>query len=255
MTMKQIRSLSILLAATLVLGISCGGGDEATPSHQAPEVTPQPSTPTVQVPTIDEASIRCDVVSNTIYFHATRPAGTKMQVLLCQQTNGTGEQLLEVSYSTAGKFFYVTLVDLVPGATYTYSIIGYNSKGTEAFRSAEQTFTMPKAAAPLPPSTANIQAYAPSTLHGTDGYLEGEVLTMEIEYSTDGGETWTAVTEDGVIRNLPPGKVLIRLAESPTTEAGMSAEVTVPEYHSNTDPDGDGGTSDGMRVKGERLIR
>lgn len=248
--MKTRNSLIFMLAATLVLGISCGGGDnQPTPNSQAQNGAGQSSAPTIQVPTIDESSITCDMETKTIYFHGTRPAGTRFEVEVYGLGDATEVQQLDVLYNAIGKFFYAYLVDMQPGATYTYSIIGYDSKGKESIKSAENTFTMPKNPSPQPPVTSGIQAYAPSTLHGTDGYLEGEVITTAMEYSTDGGETWTAVTEAGFIRNLAPGKVQLRWAETPTTEAGMAAEVKVPEYHSNTDPEGTGGSSEGMRAK------
>lgn len=254
--MKQIVPQILFLVAAFVLCNSCGGGDDQpAPNSQAqnPSGTNQPTERKTQVPTIDEASITYDAASNTIYFHGTRPAGTKIQVQLFRQTDETEEQVMDVSYSAGGQFYFVNVASLTPGAAYSYYVIGYDSKGDEAFKTAEQSFTMPKAAAPAPPSTVAIQAYAPTTLHGTDGYLEGVVITTEMEYSLDGGETWTAVAEAGFIRNLPPGKLLLRLAETATTEAGRAATVTVPEYRSNTDPSGEGGNSEGMRVKGESI--
>lgn len=254
--MKQIVPQILFLVAAFVLCNSCGGGDDQpAPNSQAqnPSGTNQPTERKTQVPTIDEASITYDAASNTIYFHGTRPAGTKIQVQLFRQTDETEEQVMDVSYSAGGRFYFVNVASLTPGAAYSYYVIGYDSKGDEAFKTAEQSFTMPKAAAPAPPSTVAIQAYAPTTLHGTDGYLEGAVITTEMEYSLDGGETWTAVAEAGFIRNLPPGKLLLRLAETATTEAGRAATVTVPEYRSNTDPSGEGGNSEGMRVKGESI--
>lgn len=254
--MKQIVPQILFLVAAFVLCNSCGGGDDQpAPNSQAqnPSGTNQPTERKTQVPTIDEATITYDAASNTIYFHGTRPAGTKIQVQLFRQTDETEEQVMDVSYSAGGQFYFVNVASLTPGAAYSYYVIGYDSKGDEAFKTAEQSFTMPKAAAPAPPSTVAIQAYAPTTLHGTDGYLEGVVITTEMEYSLDGGETWTAVAEAGFIRNLPPGKLLLRLAETATTEAGRAATVTVPEYRSNTDPSGEGGNSEGMRVKGESI--
>lgn len=254
--MKQTVPQILFLVAAFVLCNSCGGGDDQpAPNSQAqnPSGTNQPTERKTQVPTIDEASITYDAASNTIYFHGTRPAGTKIQVQLFRQTDETEEQVMDVSYSAGGQFYFVNVASLTPGAVYTYYVIGYDSKGDEAFKTAEQSFTMPKAAAPAPPSTVAIQAYAPTTLHGTDGYLEGAVITTKMEYSLDGGETWTAVAEAGFIRNLPPGKLLLRLAETATTEAGRAATVTVPEYRSNTDPSGEGGNSEGMRVKGESI--
>ena len=63
----------------------------------------------------------------------------------------------------------------------------------------------------------------------------------------DEGATWSPVTEAGAIRQLPSGKILVRLAETPTAEASREAFIVIPKYKSNTDIDGDGGTSQGLR--------
>ena len=171
-------------------------------------------TPDVLEPTVEESSITCNVSTRTIYFTAVFPE-----------------------------------VDLISGSTYAYYVIAYNSNGEETFRSKEHTFTLPKNPGPPIPVVKDIIAHAPTSLVASDGYIEGDVISQEMEYSIDDGKEWKMVTEPGIIRQLPSGKVLLRIAETQTTEASKTASVIVPIYKSNTDLTGEKGTSDGTKVK------
>lgn len=228
--MKKILNLILTLCAVITLSTSCGDGESV-----------------VLAPTIDESSIACDVANRVITFNADCPQGTKTQVLLRQLTNGNDERYLKTYAKSDGQRYFANTGDLTGGSTYIYYVIGYDSNETESSRSAEHTFSVPKNVSPNAPSLLHIKAYSPSSLVATDGRLEGDILTKEIEYSTDDGQSWTSVTIDGSITGLRAGKVLLRLKETATTEAGLSASVTVPLYQSNTDMNGDNGTSDGMR--------
>lgn len=50
-----------------------------------------------------------------------------------------------------------------------------------------------------------------------------------------------------LLTDLSAGKVLLRKAETPTTEAGKTTFATVPTYQSNTDMNGDHGMSEGLQ--------
>jgi len=235
--MKIFSKILIMCAVAL----SCAGcGDD---------------TPDVLVPTLDESSVACNTSSKVVYFKAVIPDGTKVQVLVRQQTNGNDERTLNVTFQPNNRTYYANLGDLMGGSTYAYYIIGFDSNGAEAFRSKEYTFTLPKNPGPAMPSVQGITAYAPTSLVASDGYIVGDVITTAMEYSIDNGQTWMPVTKTGSIRGLPSGKVLFRIAATATTEASPSAYVTVPVYESNTDLDGDGGTADGMKVKPRRKVK
>ena len=206
-------------------------------------------TPDVLVPTLDESSVACNTSSKVVYFKAVIPEGTKVVVLVRQQTNGNDERTLNVTFQPNNRTYYANLDNMMGGSVYVYYIIGYDSNGAEAFRSKEYTFTLPKNPGPAMPATQGITAYAPTSLVAADGYIVGDVITTAMEYSTDNGQTWKPVAQAGAIRGLPSGKVLFRIAATVTTEASPSASVVVPVYESNTDLNGDGGTSDGMKVK------
>ena len=227
--MNHLRYTILTLCALALLAAGCSGSDSDTVA-----------------PTVDESSIVCDFASRSISFNADCPGGAKLLVLLRQLTNGNDEQTFDVRLR-AGQTYFVTLIGLVGGSTYAYYVIGYDSSGKESSRSSERTFTVPKYGAPAAPSLAGLTAYSPSSLVASDGYLKGACLTTELEYSTDDGQSWKPVVENGFIRNLSPGKVLLRKAETSTTEAGKTTSATVPTYQSNTDMKGDHGMSEGLQ--------
>ena len=197
-------------------------------------------------PTIDESSIVYDISTTSVIFNAECPKGTKIQLLLRQLSNGTEEKLINVTPQSGNRYYYISFTGLIGGSTYAYYIIGYDSNGAEAFRTAERTFILQKNASPSAPSTKDLEIHSPSSLVAADGFIKGIILTKDIEYSANGGKTWIPVTIEGLITGLRPGNVMLRKAETPTTEAGKSATVIVPEYKSNTDINGNSGTSDGL---------
>ena len=68
----------------------------------------------------------------------------------------------------------------------------------------------------------------PPTARGlSDGTISG--VDAGMEWSADGGETWTDCPTSGPITGLAPGAYLVRVKETATTKAGESATVTVPE--------------------------
>lgn len=241
--MKQKVANIILYCLVAILCLSCGDDQPLAP------VNITPPTENVKAPVVDESSVSFDPSSQVLVFKALCPFGSIVRVRLRQLTNGTEEYLLDVSYNTNSQRYFVKFPKLVGGSTYAFCIVGYDVEGKEASRSAEQTFSLPKNAAPEAPATAGIKAYPPSAPEATDGYISGSVITKAMEYSITDGRTWMPVTLTGIVQNLPPGNVLLRLAETPTTEAGKVATIIVPPYRSNTDLDGTDGTSEGMNVR------
>lgn len=229
-----------------MLCTGCGGDDLPEPENQNPTST---TTDNPNAPKIDEASIVYNASVRTITFKASCPEGTIVKVLLRQHTNGTEERLMPVFYNSSSRQYYINLLNLIGNSTYSFCIIGYDIEGKEAVRSTERTFTLPKDAAPNAPNTLGIKAYAPSAPDLADGYIRGNIITQDLEYSIDNGRTWTPVTTDGIISNLQSGNVLLRIAETLTTEAGRTATIVVPPFKSNTDTDGTGGNSEGLHIR------
>lgn len=101
----------------------------------------------------------------------------------------------------------------------------------------DEIFKIVKAAAEAPAVTAKDE-----TIKGKkDGGIVG--LTTEMEYSADGGDTWTKVTDPAV--ELAPGTYQVRYAETDTSLPSKTAEVTIKEgkYLTVTLPEGEGYTT------------
>lgn len=233
--MKKILSFLLVFGAVVMFGTSCGSSIQ---------------------PKIDESTIACSKPTVeqgvTITFKAKCPVGTSVKVRFLQRTNGTEERIVDAQYREYLGVCYVFFQKPIGGSTYAYYIIGYDSDGAQCYVSEERTFDVPKGLSPEAPEVKGLKLYSPSSLVASDGYLEGSVLTKAVEYSVDEEKTWTAVTEDGFIRGLRSGKVILRIAETPTTEAGKTSYVVVPTYKSNTDLDGGGGTSEGVTSTGPK---
>lgn len=84
-----------------------------------------------------------------------------------------------------------------------------------------------KKAGSVAPGSSKIAYTAPTSINGTDARITGVDSTME--YSTDGGKTWTAVTGTE-ITGLSAGEVWIRVKETSDTAAGEKLKINIPAY-------------------------
>jgi len=84
--------------------------------------------------------------------------------------------------------------------------------------------------AKAPAVTPNIAqadcAFSPSNGKST---LSNANITTSMEYSTDGGTTWTDVTSNGSIASLAAGTVQIRVKETDEKLASEAVSITVPQ--------------------------
>ena len=103
------------------------------------------------------------------------------------------------------------------GASQTLDGKVYNVKKTEG-------------SAKAPAVTPNI-AQADCTFSPSNGKstLSNANITTSMEYSTDGGTTWTDVTSNGSIASLAAGTVQIRVKETVDNLASEAVSITVPE--------------------------
>lgn len=233
--MKKFFSLLLVFGVAVML---CTGCD------------PDPVRPTIEESSISHTDPTPQGV--TVTFKAECPESTKVAVRFHQRSNGNQEITINAQYRPYAEKYFAPSGALVGGSTYAYYVVGYDNEGKECCLSQEHTFNVPKNGAPQAPQVSSVKVYAPTSLVASDGYIEGDILTKELEYSLDEGETWTAISEEGFIRGLRPGKVQLRVAETPTTEAGKVSTIDVPPYKSNTDLDGDGGKSEGVTSTGPK---
>lgn len=116
-------------------------------------------------------------------------------------------------------------------------IIGEKAGNYKLPADCDEIFKIVKAAAEAPDVTPKHE-----TIRGkNDGGIVG--LTTEMEYSADGGETWTKVTDPAV--ELAPGTYQVRYTETTTSDASAAAEVTINpgKYLTVTLPEGEGYTT------------
>lgn len=124
---------------------------------------------------------------------------------------------------------------------YTATVTGMTGEKAGNYKLPESglsvTFKILKSAAKAPVVSAKDE-----TIRGkNDGGIIG--LTTEMEYSADGGNTWTKVTDPAV--ELAPGTYQVRYAETDASLPSEAAEVTINpgKYLTVTLPNGEGYTT------------
>ena len=122
-----------------------------------------------------------------------------------------------------------TLHDAAKGKTVNVTITprpGYRVKSVKAVKGAGG-----KAAASTPDISQADCTFSPSNGKST---LSNANITTSMEYSIDGGTTWTDVTSNGSIASLAAGTVQIRFKETDENLASEAVSITVPEVlHTN----------------------
>lgn len=239
---KILKILTLALAATTMLA-SCGSDDEEIkPNDQ--QTTPPP-TKQEEAPTVDESSLKFQ--DGYVTFAGTRASTSQyFRLFVSTQQDGTAEKEYEVEFYVGKRLFQATVKDLERGRTYWCRVEGYNYKGEKLMETTRMSFYTSKDSGPNAPAINEITVFPPTTKRGHDGQLQGRVITTLMEYSTNNGDSWTKVKTNGSITGLSSGDVLLRYSETESKLAGKSATITIPEHASNTDPNGDGGKSEGF---------
>lgn len=199
-------------------------------------------------------------VSNvSIYSEASgiadgNPTGSSTEIQPYAQGNGgqgsTYTALVVPGYGDSGARFirltdgeYNTLLvkgipELEAGNSYTFNLVVGKNKIEVASVTVQdwttgETLTGGQAeegSAKAPAVTPNI-AQADCTFSPSNGKstLSNANITTSMEYSTDGGTTWTDVTTAGSIASLAAGTVQIRVKETDEKLASEAVSITVPE--------------------------
>lgn len=196
-----------------------------------------------------------DLTSATAKFAAHNAENMRLAVVL---VGANGKKITEVPalYSEIDNMYHVSFTNLSPGNIYFYHIVAYDADGNYISRANEGSFTLPQLSGP--PALTGLVPHAPTgvlraeiekgkvKVTATTGYITGDAITPDVEYSIDGGETWESATENGIIKGLPIGKVLVRKAATTTTMAGESVELTIP---GNADISGEDGYAEGVNAR------
>lgn len=206
-----------------------------------------------------------DLTSATAKFAVSDPSDMNFAIALAG-TNGKKIAEFPAIYSAADNMYHVTMTNLSPGYIYFYHIVAYDAEGNFVSRANEGSFTLPQL--PGPGALTGLVGHAPTTYYRVisdilpdgsayvrytgDGYITGDCITPDVEYSIDGGETWESAETDGIIELLPMGKVLVRKAATTSTMAGEAVEITIP---GNSDISGEGGYAEGENARGARFTK
>ena len=196
-----------------------------------------------------------DYTSAAARFTANNVENLRFAMVL-EGANGKKIAEFPAVFSESDNMYHVNLTNLAPGSLYFYHIIAYDANGNYVSRANEGSFTLPQLEGP--PALTGLVPHAPTgvikaeikdrkiIVTRTTGYITGDAITPEVEYSIDGGEYWESATENGIIGGLPIGKVLVRIAATTSRMAGASVELTIP---GNTDISGDDGYAEGENAR------
>ncbi len=227
--MKKIFPFFGIALMALSLTISCGSDDES--SSETSAVSSYDARHSIencnQLAENGLITYNEDYTSASVKFAAKKTDGVNLTMVL---SGANGKKIAEypATYSTEDNMYHVTLSNLAPGNIYFYYIAAYDTEGIFISRANEGSFTIPQIEGPE--ALTGLTAYAPTAYYS--GYITGESITTDVEYSVDGGETWASAEENGIIEGLPIGNVLVRIAATTSRLAGKSVEITIP---GNTD--------------------
>lgn len=239
---KIFKTLAFVLIGTMA-AVSCGSDDE--PLKPSKEQEEEPEQKEEELPTVDESSVCYQ--NGAIVFSATRPSKLYyFKVWVSAKQEGAKETEYGVDFHVGKNQYVAKAPELKRGETYWCRVGGFNISGEKVMETSRLTIVVVKDDGPAAPSASAITIVAPTSKNASDGQLQGNVITTAMEYSTDGGETWTPVRTNGVISGLKSGTVLLRYSETDTRQAGQSASFVIPAHNSNTDAEGEGGKSEGM---------
>lgn len=235
----------VLMASITTVACSSGDAPIEPNGGQVVQQPEQPEQKDEELPTVDESSVCYE--SGYIIFTGTRPSlSDYFKVWVSAQQEGAQEREYSVEYSTGKRHYQAKAADLKRGETYWCRVVGFNYKGEKVMETSRLSIEVVKDDGPDAPSVSGITIILPTSRNASDGQLHGRVITTDMEYSTDDGQTWNPVRTNGIITGLKSGTVLLRYRETDTMLAGQIASITIPEHINNTDADGDGGKSEGM---------
>lgn len=150
----------------------------------------------------------------------------------------SGARFIQLTDGEGSTLLVKGIPELEAGNSYTFNlVVGKNrievASVTVQDWTTGETLTGGQAeegSAKAPAVTPNI-AQADCTFSPSNGKstLSNANITTSMEYSTDGGTTWTDVTTAGSIASLAAGTVQIRVKETDEKLASEAVSITVPE--------------------------
>lgn len=152
--------------------------------------------------------------------------------------NNTDIQAAAATSTGKSEYYLCVVPSFIPDASGTFSFEATVGSDTYTFSKTGLSLTAGKyyqstlkmAKASVPANTPDI-AQADCTFSPSNGKstLSNTNITTSMEYSTDGGTTWTDVTTAGSIASLEAGTVQIRVKETDDYLASEAVSITVPQ--------------------------
>ena len=185
--------------------------DRTATDSEAPfvvETTEEDKTPRINGTPIDGGKYQSKGLKKIEVYGYVTPTATQYSVTLAEGTDDAGNWTISPATAEEGQTVTIT----------------YN--GTKKVKSVKAV----KKAAKVPAITPDI-AQANCTFSPSNGKstLSNANITTSMEYSTDGGTTWTDVTTVGSIASLEAGTVQIRVKENDDNLASEAVSITVPQ--------------------------
>ena len=164
--------------------------------------------------------------------------GSTYTALVVPGYGDSGARFIQLTDGEGSTLLVKGIPELEAGNSYTFNLVVGKNKIEVASVTVTDWTTgetldggqAEEGSAKAPAVTPNI-AQADCTFSPSNGKstLSNANITTSMEYSTDGGTTWTDVTTAGSIASLAAGTVQIRVKETDEKLASEAVSITVPE--------------------------
>lgn len=164
--------------------------------------------------------------------------GSTYTALVVPGYGDSGARFIQLTDGEGSTLLVKGIPELEAGNSYTFNLVVGKNRIEVASVTVQDWTTgetlaggqATEGSAKAPAVTPNI-AQADCTFSPSNGKstLSNANITTSMEYSTDGGTTWTDVTSNGSIASLAAGTVQIRVKETVDNLASEAVSITVPE--------------------------
>ena len=172
------------------------------------------------------------------YAQGNGGQGSTYTALVVPGYGDSGARFIQLTDGEGSTLLVKGIPELEAGNSYTFNLVVGKNKIEVASVTVTDWTTgetldggqAEEGSAKAPAVTPNI-AQADCTFSPSNGKstLSNANITTSMEYSTDGGTTWTDVTTAGSIASLAAGTVQIRVKETDEKLASEAVSITVPE--------------------------
>ena len=172
------------------------------------------------------------------YAQGNGGQGSTYTALVVPGYGDSGARFIKLTDGEGSTLLVKGIPELEAGNSYTFNLVVGKNRIEVASVTVQDWTTgetlaggqAEEGSAKAPAVTPNI-AQADCTFSPSNGKstLSNANITTSMEYSTDGGTTWTDVTSNGSIASLAAGTVQIRVKETDEKLASEAVSITIPE--------------------------